>query len=78
MTVLFELIDGQREVRIERDGETTRMLTTQDGVQCAVVPVDDELLVMMHTAIESVMPSAFTSTTGYSAGLTAGLRMRNK
>lgn len=59
MTILYESIDGKRGVRIERDGQSLSLSTMRNGYQWAGMPVDRDLLLSTHAAIESAFPEAF-------------------
>lgn len=61
MTTLYESIDGKRGVRIQQDGQSLSLETMRNGFQWAGMPVDRDLLLRTHAAIESAFPEAFSS-----------------
>lgn len=52
---IYESIEGKRGVRVIQEGEFMQFLTMCNGYQWTGMPVDRDMLMRMHAAIETVL-----------------------
>jgi hypothetical protein len=53
--VIYESLEGKRGVRIEQASDGYQLLTMRNGFQWSGMPVDRDLLLRIHAAIDTVI-----------------------